>query len=68
MRAVIVDMADYETVDQWLLDEADPLLVKSFDMEITTNQFLGLFKRFSVDLTNGGLNLAGLTPPIGSSV
>ncbi|KLK90655.1 hypothetical protein AA309_24415 [Microvirga vignae] len=61
-------MADYETVDQWLLDEADPLLVKSFDMEITTNQFLGLFKRFSVDLTNGGLNLAGPTPPIGSSV
>lgn len=61
IRALIVDMADYETVEQWLRSEADPLPIKSVDVEITTDQFIGLFKRFSVVLTNGGLNLAGRT-------
>jgi hypothetical protein len=61
VRALIVDMAKYETVDQWLQNEKDPLPVKGVDVEITTDEFIGLFKRFSVVLTKTGLNLNGRT-------
>ena len=58
IRCLIIRRAgDFETVASQLASQHDPLDLREIDLELSLNEFLGLFKRFSVVLTRRGLNL-----------
>ena len=48
-----------QNVAESIKSQQGPLNLKSVDIELTIEEFLGLFKRFSVVLTRRGLGLDG---------
>lgn len=50
---------DYDTVKAALEATPDPLPVREFDVEISTEELIGLFKRLEVVLVRKGLGLQG---------
>lgn len=57
IRCLIQDKPDFDTVADHLAAQPDPLTFKSVDIELTLEEFIGLFKRFAVTLSRRGLNL-----------
>jgi hypothetical protein len=57
--AFIAPRSDFESVAEHLKSEPDPLDLKRVHVELTLEEFIGLFKRFNVVLTKKGLNLNG---------
>ncbi len=65
VSALLIDKADFETVAVALQERPDPLLLRKVDVKLTLEQFIGLFKRFSIALCRRGLDITGreyLTP------
>lgn len=61
VTALIVDAAGYGDVPKLLASQDGPIPVKRVELELTLEEFMGLFKRFSVVLTKSGLDLDGRT-------
>jgi hypothetical protein len=61
ITALIVDADGYDNVQRLLESQDGPVPVKQVEVEITLDEFMSLFKRFSVVLTKKGLDLAGRT-------
>ncbi len=59
VRASMVPGDKFETVQEALATNTGPISVREIDLKLTTEEFLGLFKRFSVTLTWHGLELGG---------
>jgi hypothetical protein len=59
VRAFMIPGDKFETVQEALATNAGPISAREIDLELTTEEFLGLFKRFSVTLTWHGLELEG---------
>jgi len=59
ISAQIVEKTDFDTVKEHISATRDPLLVKEVDIDISLDEFFGLFKRFAVTLTPRGLELPG---------
>jgi hypothetical protein len=57
LRAILVKGREFDRIKPQLEAQRDPIPVRSVDLELTLVEFLGLFKRFSVVLTNRGLGL-----------
>jgi hypothetical protein len=61
VTALIVDADGYDNVPGMLASQDDPIPVKRVELELTLEEFMGLFKRFGVVLTTKGLGLTGRT-------
>jgi hypothetical protein len=61
VHVLIAQGGDYDTVAAWVKAMPDPLPLRRVDLELSTEEFLGLFKRFNVVLTRRGLDLTGRT-------
>jgi hypothetical protein len=59
VRAYIATGEGYDNIADWIRRTPDPLPLRQIEVELTHEQFVGLFKRFSVLLTRRGLNLSG---------
>lgn len=59
VQILLVQMKDatFDKIRAWLSEQHDPLPVRSVEVELTLEQFVGLFKRFSVVMTRKGLGL-----------
>lgn len=58
IHVLVIDKSDYETAAA-ALGKPDPLHLRKVDIEITLEEFIGLFKRFSVALSPRGINITG---------
>lgn len=58
IRALIANGEGYDNVAAQI-DKADPLELTEREIDISIEEFVGLFKRFSVVLTKRGLDLTG---------
>lgn len=47
----------FDEIEPLLRKKADPIPTRRVDVELTLNEFMGLFKRFAVVLTQRGLDL-----------
>jgi hypothetical protein len=59
VRAYIATGEGYDNIADWIRRTPDPLPLRQIEVELTHEQFVSLFKRFSVLLTRRGLNLSG---------
>ncbi len=57
ISAVFVSGNLYDEIEPKLQAAADPIQTRKVDVELTLNEFVGLFKRFAVVLTARGLDL-----------
>ncbi len=57
VTAIVYDSVDYDTVAGKLQREPDPLSVREVQLELSLEEFIGMFKRFSVTLSSRGLDL-----------
>jgi len=57
IEAYAVDKGDFDSVKAALASTPDPLDLKRVKLELTMDEFLGLFKRLEVVLTRTGLAL-----------
>jgi hypothetical protein len=56
---VIVGKKDFDSVEKFLNETPDPVPVRVIDLELTTEEFFGLFKRFSISISRSGLEFNG---------
>ena len=59
IHCLIYEASTYKNVSEAIESEQGPLDLKSVSIDLTNEEFLGLFKRFSVVLTKRGLGLDG---------
>ena len=57
IHALVIDAPDYDGAVKDLLDQ-DLIPVRSIELHISLEQFIGFFKRFAVTLTLSGCDLA----------
>ena len=57
ISAIITTGSDYDTVKASIGSQRRPIQTRRVDLELTLEQFIGLFKRFHVVLTKQGLHL-----------
>ena len=59
ISCLIYDKAKFQDVATAIQNEMGPLNLRSVDLDLTIEEFVGLFKRFNVVLTKRGLDLDG---------
>lgn len=59
VTVLLVDRGTFDDVDALLKGTKGPVPVKAVDVELTLEEFFGLFKRFSVNLSRSHLNFIG---------
>lgn len=59
ISVVVVGKSDYDSVEKFLNETPDPVPVRVIDLELTTEEFFGLFKRFSISISRSGLGFNG---------
>ena len=57
VHCLVTKGANYDDVATSLSNQSDPLTFRVIDVQLTLEEFLGLFKRFRVVLTRRGLEL-----------
>lgn len=57
IEAIIADKKDFDTVKAYVDAARDPLAFKAVKVELTLEEFVGLFKRLAVTFTRTGLRL-----------
>jgi hypothetical protein len=57
VHAILIEGREFDRIQPQLKQQDDPIPVRNLDLELTLEEFLGLFKRLSVVLTNRGLGL-----------
>jgi hypothetical protein len=59
IEALVMDKPDSETVASEIKATSGPLTFRKVRVKLTLNEFLGLFKRFSVTISPSGFDLIG---------
>lgn len=59
IHVIIADQSGYDDTSRWLRDQRDPIPVKRVTLEMPLVDFLRLFKRLDVVMTNKDLELEG---------
>jgi hypothetical protein len=59
LSVLLLDRPNYDTVAEEVKATTGPLTFRKVRVDLTLNEFLGLFKRFSVTLSLRGLDIAG---------
>lgn len=59
ITAFIADRDSFDTVKAMIENTPDPLDFRRVDLEISFEEFFGLFKRFDIVITRKGLELEG---------
>jgi hypothetical protein len=57
LHAILIEGTEYDRIEPRLKQRGDPIPTRNVDLELTLEEFLGLFKRVSVVLTARGLRL-----------
>ncbi len=59
VHCYVVEGNQFETVSQALLNATEPLFLREISLELSLEEAIGLFKRFSVNLSWKGMELNG---------
>jgi hypothetical protein len=59
VEALVVSGGDYDSVKTMLAATPDPLPLRKVEVDMTPEEFFGLFKRFDLTISRRGLDLLG---------